>query len=860
MNPEIRGSMYIPVSCDEAGQADSSTPSGRGRKRVRAPEAQSTDIDSESGPSRTRSGLVFMRSLEDSVEGPPNIVIEEDSPVVGGEEEIAEAQSQSSVGDNSSVSSSTEIIPGVDDGNHDENQEQGMNEEPDEDDSSADISSENDETENDEGGSLVFHIANTQHHHNDDEEEEAEDLTGEADDNNQQLEVRFEFQDFPTVWLDPLNDLTRWVGFANGIEVRESVFPVVDALLAGLLTEIIQFPFIDASKSDLVLIQESVIQACVEELSVLLPTDLTAPFPLGELIMRIPAIRQWEAGISAASAVCMNSVLLSSDQLAFARDQILIYRRFASSIGQTSDKLLSPVLSGILTSHFFFAPNEPPQLTTPVHPTLVCPFCRLMKESGSRRPSTIARLGEAVVGQIALMSESHSSDIDVRAMRLHAFDLARLVVAGDKGDEEFCDPFSNPLVEFIIRKFAGVDADSVLTDSERLTVLALATKCKASLSLELRRDLIPRLLLEWFFELSANHHFPVKLEVSQEPEERIVEETISALSTYDKIDFIFSNRVEVKFTGSRAVGVGPLNELLSKVLPQMFEQTAGLFAYSDSREVLMKPAPLPTAEPARSTHVRKLRQVGRLMALAIRREIVVGIYLTPGCLMQLISGGDEKILEMLEEEDPEKLSHLLKLRTSIEGVLGAPFPSGDDELNADNVELFILAHAKEQVLNAVEEQMRIIAMGIYDILPFGQLSWFLNPDEIRPLFEGNRHIDVQALKVSSTVSLPSTYRAGEVIPEIEWFWEIVDQFTPQLLADLLLFVSGSKFPPIHGFSGPRKDRDWLQISIDLSVPRNSLPRSQVCFVQLKLPRYTDKETMQSRLVCAITNCKTMERA
>ena len=856
MNSESHGSMYIPVSCDEAGQTETSTPSGRGRKRARAPEAQSTDIESESAPSRTRSGLVFMRSLQDSGEG-PNIVIEEDSPVVGGEEEIAEAQSQSNVDDDSSVSSPTEIIPGIDDGNQDENQEQGMNEEPDEDDSSADISSENDETENDEGGSLVFHIPATQDHNDDDQEEEAEDLTVEANDNNHQLVVRFEFQDFPTVWLDPLNDLTRWVGFVNGIEVRESVFPVVDALLAGLLSEIIQFPFIDASKSDVVLIQSSVIEASVEELSVLLSTDLTAPIPLGELIMRIPAIRQWEAGISAASAVCMNSVLLSVDQLAFARDQILIYRRFASSIGQTSDKLLSPVLSGILTSNFF-APNEPLKLTTPVHASLMCPFCRLMKESGPLRPSTITQLAGAVVGQISLMGETHSSDLDVGAMRLHAFDLARLVVASDEGEAEFCESFSNPLVEFIIRMFA--DADSALTDSERLTVLALATKCKASLSLEIRRDLIPRLLLEWFFEISANHHFPVKLEVSQEPEERIVEETISALSTYDKIDFIFSNRVEVKFTGSRAVGVGPLNELLSKVLPQMFVQTAGLFAYSDSREVLMKPVPLPTAEPARSTHVRKLRQVGRLMALAIRREIVVGIYLTPGCLMQLISGGgDEKILEILGEEDPEKLSHLLKLRTSIEGVLGAPFPSGDDELNAENEELFILAHAKEQVLNSVQEQMRIVAMGIYDILPFGELSWFLNPDEIRPLFEGNRNIDVQALKTSSTVSLPSSYLAGEVIPEIEWFWEIVEQFTPQLLADLLLFVSGSKFPPIHGFSGPGKDRDWLQIYIDPSVPQNSFPRSQVCFVQLKLPRYTDKETMQSRLVCAITNCKTMER-
>jgi hypothetical protein len=267
----------------------------------------------------------------------------------------------------------------------------------------------------------------------------------------------------------------------------------------------------------------------------------------------------------------------------------------------------------------------------------------------------------------------------------------------------------------------------------------------------------------------------------------------------------------------------------------------------------MKPAPLSEGD----AQLRKLRQVGRLIAIALQKDMVAGAILTSGCLSFLIGGGGD-LLEMLREEEPEKLENLVKLRTSIDGVEGEPFPSGDEELNNENVERFILAHAQQQVLDSVQIQMQAILMGLYDVLPFGQLAWFISPQELRPLLEGDRDIDKAALQATSTVTLLSTLRI-EQVPEINWFWEIVDDLSPQHLGELLLFVSGSTFPPIHGFAGPKNDRTWLQISIDPTIPKDGLPKSQLCFVQLKLPRYSDKPTMQDRLICAITECKTMER-
>ena len=96
------------------------------------------------------------------------------------------------------------------------------------------------------------------------------------------------------------------------------------------------------------------------------------------------------------------------------------------------------------------------------------------------------------------------------------------------------------------------------------------------------------------------------------------------------------------------------------------------------------------------------------------------------------------------------------------------------------------------------------------------------------------------------------------VPEFIWFWEIIDEFSEEEMRQLLYFVSGSRLQPVHGFGGTDGDREWLQVSMDTSISRNGLPMSQVCFSQLRLPRYKDKATMKQQFLMAFANANTLE--
>jgi hypothetical protein len=142
----------------------------------------------------------------------------------------------------------------------------------------------------------------------------------------------------------------------------------------------------------------------------------------------------------------------------------------------------------------------------------------------------------------------------------------------------------------------------------------------------------------------------------------------------------------------------------------------------------------------------------------------------------------------------------------------------------------------------------MMALGLYDVIPFGQLGW-LSIDELRELLEPPRVIDRTTLKASITSEAP------EGAPEVGWFVEIVDELTEEELRQFLRFVSGSSDLPIQGIGA---GRNWLQLVVADSLTFNGLPRAQTCFTQLSLPRYASKEILRTRLLYAIHECNTLE--
>lgn len=74
---------------------------------------------------------------------------------------------------------------------------------------------------------------------------------------------------------------------------------------------------------------------------------------------------------------------------------------------------------------------------------------------------------------------------------------------------------------------------------------------------------------------------------------------------------------------------------------------------------------------------------------------------------------------------------------------------------------------------------------------------------------------------------------------VQWFWEVMEEFTNQERSLFLRFVWGRTRLPrsIADFRG----RDFvLQVMDKYHPPDHFLPESYTCFFLLKMPRYSDK--------------------
>jgi len=187
-------------------------------------------------------------------------------------------------------------------------------------------------------------------------------------------------------------------------------------------------------------------------------------------------------------------------------------------------------------------------------------------------------------------------------------------------------------------------------------------------------------------------------------------------------------------------------------------------------------------------------------------------------------------------------------------------PDGEEvNVTSENLESYIQYKAENVVLWSIEAQMIAISRGVYDIIPFNQLSLY-SVDEMRSLICGSvdRDVDVNELRAATTISgLDAAIAIGHG-DMIDWFWSIVSKFDQRHLHKLVEFVSGFTQPPPHGFRGLLQDRKWLVISIESGIPVDGLPMAQLCFVQLRLPYFTSKSKMKKQLLLAIRDADTME--
>jgi ubiquitin-protein ligase E3 C len=264
--------------------------------------------------------------------------------------------------------------------------------------------------------------------------------------------------------------------------------------------------------------------------------------------------------------------------------------------------------------------------------------------------------------------------------------------------------------------------------------------------------------------------------------------------------------------------------------------------------------------------------LGRVLGKAVYESILVEPQFCLPFLNQLL--GKQNALEDLKNLDDEFYANLMKLRsmsaTDIEN-LGLTFelqlgpsrtiplmPGGDSmPVTQQNVVHYVhlVAHYRLNVVAA--PQTRAFLRGFRDLIPASWVRIF-SAHELQKLVSGDdtvRGIDVKSLQ--QAMQYAGGYHPSQQL--MQWFWEVIDELTPNQQRQFLKFMTSCSRQPLLGFSSlaPAPCIQQIRLPEDMfdDVSRaekmTPLPSSATCMNLLKLPNYRSKELLRKKLIDSI---------
>ncbi|KAJ2239403.1 hypothetical protein GGH97_005040, partial [Coemansia sp. RSA 475] len=163
-------------------------------------------------------------------------------------------------------------------------------------------------------------------------------------------------------------------------------------------------------------------------------------------------------------------------------------------------------------------------------------------------------------------------------------------------------------------------------------------------------------------------------------------------------------------------------------------------------------------------------------------------------------------------------------------------------LTTDNRNLFIDKYV-DFVFNSSCEQQFAEFKGGFDRICGSSYVRYMRPQELELLVCGCSDLDFAALERSTIYD--GGYTKSTVV--IQYFWQVVSEFTDELKRKLLFFATSSDRVPIGGLS-----------KLHFVIAKNGgdsdrLPTSHTCFNVLLLPEYSTLDKLRERLLTAIHN-------
>ncbi|XP_064637694.1 E3 ubiquitin-protein ligase HERC2-like isoform X2 [Lineus longissimus] len=262
-------------------------------------------------------------------------------------------------------------------------------------------------------------------------------------------------------------------------------------------------------------------------------------------------------------------------------------------------------------------------------------------------------------------------------------------------------------------------------------------------------------------------------------------------------------------------------------------------------------------------HQNMFRFLGILLGIAIRTGSPLSLNLAEPVWKQLagmpISVGD------LTEVDKDYVPGLMCIKDMDDEALAQadmPFStpsaaSHEVQLSSKYVKIIpenrseYIRQALNYRLHEFDDQVRWVREGMTRVVPVPLLSLFTGY-ELETMVCGSPDIPLSLLKSVAT------YKGIDAAsPLVQWFWDVMEDFSNSERSLFLRFVWGRTRLPrtIADFRG----RDFvLQVLDKYNPPDHFLPESYTCFFLLKMPRYSCKEVLREKLKYAIHFCKSID--
>jgi ubiquitin-protein ligase E3 C len=268
--------------------------------------------------------------------------------------------------------------------------------------------------------------------------------------------------------------------------------------------------------------------------------------------------------------------------------------------------------------------------------------------------------------------------------------------------------------------------------------------------------------------------------------------------------------------------------------------------------------------------------LGRVLGKAVYESILVEPQFCLPFLNQLL--GKQNALEDLQNLDPEYYTNLVKLRTLSEADtlhLGITFeltlessdsmtrtvellPGGSSiPVTKENVIQYIHLVAHQRLNVEAAQPTRAFLRGFRDLIPASWVRLF-SSYELQKLISGDdtvRGIDVSSLKAS--MEYAAGYHPSQ--PIMQWFWEVVEEMTPQQQRKFLRFMTSCSRQPLLGFQALEPAPCIQQVRLPDTMFHDDaetlklvpLPTSATCMNLLKLPNYRNKALLRKKLLDAV---------